>query len=536
MVRPSSTALTMVEKSSSASTMSEASFETAVPVPIATPMAACCRAGASLTPSPVIAGISFRSSWSILMRACLSEGWARQKTMLPLARMESCSSLGFRKNSCPSKALSDPSSSSPLDGRTLISLAIATAVSRASPVMTMTRIPASVHLRMLSATSGRAGSLIPTRPTSVKPLSMDSYREGSDSSGCSRTSLSPSGLKVRRDGGSRSSFVASARHRSGRAAMSVTVASSSLRRDPVIFATLPSRYLTWVHRSSTMLAAPLTSNRFRACCFRFFFPPPLAKSARTDMLFRSRWNSRVADFGCRSRHRSTWRLATALAGRRRPPRSRSSPSSSSSRTVPSFSASTHRAASVGSPFLSKAFVVVVVVVVLAPSSSSHSSLPTIVASLQREATANTSQSDDEEDFVGSVEEESPGIRPIGEYETPSTVYSTAWWLRRVDDDDVRRPSSSTSTSSRRLFRRRRPSLRSRSRTTREDTVISLVVRVPVLSLQITETHPSVSTLGRFRTMTFLRAIRLVPRLRHNVMTAGNPSGIAATPNATATFA
>ena len=54
--RPSSTAATMEAKLSSASTMSAACFETSVPViPIATPMSAILRAGASLTPSPVIA-------------------------------------------------------------------------------------------------------------------------------------------------------------------------------------------------------------------------------------------------------------------------------------------------------------------------------------------------------------------------------------------------------------------------------------------------------------------------------------------------
>lgn len=48
---PSSTALTMVAKLSSARIMSAASLATSVPViPIATPMAACCSAGASFTP------------------------------------------------------------------------------------------------------------------------------------------------------------------------------------------------------------------------------------------------------------------------------------------------------------------------------------------------------------------------------------------------------------------------------------------------------------------------------------------------------
>ena len=53
---PSSTAFTIVVKLSSASTMSLASFATSVPViPIAIPKSAFFSAGASFTPSPVIA-------------------------------------------------------------------------------------------------------------------------------------------------------------------------------------------------------------------------------------------------------------------------------------------------------------------------------------------------------------------------------------------------------------------------------------------------------------------------------------------------
>src|SRR6266516_2776947 len=54
--RPSSTALTMVEKLSSVRIITAASLVTSVPViPIAMPMSAFFSAGASLTPSPVIA-------------------------------------------------------------------------------------------------------------------------------------------------------------------------------------------------------------------------------------------------------------------------------------------------------------------------------------------------------------------------------------------------------------------------------------------------------------------------------------------------
>ncbi|MNP64624.1 hypothetical protein D3C76_1601360 [compost metagenome] len=55
---PFDIAFTIVEKLSSASTIEAASFATSVPViPIAIPISACFKAGASFTPSPVIATI-----------------------------------------------------------------------------------------------------------------------------------------------------------------------------------------------------------------------------------------------------------------------------------------------------------------------------------------------------------------------------------------------------------------------------------------------------------------------------------------------
>ncbi len=46
-------------------------------------------------------------------------------------------------------------------------------------------------------------------------------------------------------------------------------------------------------------------------------------------------------------------------------------------------------------------------------------------------------------------------------------------------------------------------------------------------------QPSVSTLGSLRTMAFFFAMVRVPSARHVVMTAGRPSGMAATASATA---
>ena len=62
-----------------------------------------------------------------------------------------------------------------------------------------------------------------------------------------------------------------------------------------------------------------------------------------------------------------------------------------------------------------------------------------------------------------------------------------------------------------------------------------MVKVPVLSEQITDVQPKVSTDGRLRTIEFFFAIRRVPSAKQVVITAGRPSGIAATAKATAIF-
>ncbi|HEX8108961.1 MAG TPA: hypothetical protein VF516_14615, partial [Kofleriaceae bacterium] len=80
MPRPSRIAATMVAKLSSASTMSDTSRVTSVPVlPIAIPTWASRSAGASLTPSPVIATIAPRAFQSRTLRS-LSSGVARAWT------------------------------------------------------------------------------------------------------------------------------------------------------------------------------------------------------------------------------------------------------------------------------------------------------------------------------------------------------------------------------------------------------------------------------------------------------------------------
>lgn len=54
-----------------------------------------------------------------------------------------------------------------------------------------------------------------------------------------------------------------------------------------------------------------------------------------------------------------------------------------------------------------------------------------------------------------------------------------------------------------------------------------------MSEQITEVQPKVSTEGRLLTIAFFLAILRVPRAKQVVITAGRPSGIAATARATA---
>ena len=53
----------------------------------------------------------------------------------------------------------------------------------------------------------------------------------------------------------------------------------------------------------------------------------------------------------------------------------------------------------------------------------------------------------------------------------------------------------------------------------------LVVSVPVLSEQITEVHPKVSTDGNDRTIAFFLAMRRVPRAKQVVITAGKPESV-----------
>mmetsp|Transcript_24957 Transcript_24957/g.78137 ORF Transcript_24957/g.78137 Transcript_24957/m.78137 type:complete len:285 (-) Transcript_24957:1105-1959(-) len=283
MQRPSSTALTMVAKLSSASTMSAASLATSVPVmPMATPMADCCSAGASFTPSPVMAATSPRSL-SIFTRRCLSRGSVRQKTMLPSLSVAFWSSSESSKKSPPTKALPVISSNWP---KMPMSRLMATAVSFESPVIMMTRMPAFLQLAMASATSGRAGSLMPMRPVKTRSDSTLANFVGSLSmSGTSASDSDPSHLPSLPM--FTPSFTAVARQRSGRRAISWNFSVMLALISGVMSIVRPPGRRTYLQRSSSISGAPLTKSRFG---------PPSVGLTSTLMLLRSRLNSSVASF------------------------------------------------------------------------------------------------------------------------------------------------------------------------------------------------------------------------------------------------
>ena len=163
MLRPSRTACTMVAKLSSAKIIFAASLLTSVPLtPMAMPMSAAFSAGASFTPSPVMA-TTLPSACSTLMMRSLWAGATRAKTDVwrtAFAKPASSSA----SNSVPVSALA-PGSTIPK------SSAMRAAVRGWSPVIMMTRIPARRASAMASAAWSRGGSIMPTTPARISACS-----------------------------------------------------------------------------------------------------------------------------------------------------------------------------------------------------------------------------------------------------------------------------------------------------------------------------------------------------------------------------
>mmetsp|Transcript_3527 Transcript_3527/g.6389 ORF Transcript_3527/g.6389 Transcript_3527/m.6389 type:complete len:254 (-) Transcript_3527:534-1295(-) len=158
--RPCFTAYTMVAKLSSAKIISEASRATSVPsLPMATPMLAALRAGASFTPSPVILVI-WPSAWRAFTIRILFWGEARANTLRVNTHARISASL-MESSSGPVTASLNFSSTIPSMSP------MAVAVSLWSPVIMATRTPAPWASLIACTHSGRGGSIMAQRPTMV---------------------------------------------------------------------------------------------------------------------------------------------------------------------------------------------------------------------------------------------------------------------------------------------------------------------------------------------------------------------------------
>ena len=166
MPLPSLTASTMVAKLSSVKVISAALLATSVPViPIAQPISAAFKAGASFTPSPVMDTTLPFFCHAFTMRILFS-GETRAYTAICSTCSSSSSSL-ILSSSAPVIALS-PSCNMPSWA------AMADAVTTWSPVIITGFIPACLHTATASLTSSLGGSIMPTSPRKVKPLSTPS--------------------------------------------------------------------------------------------------------------------------------------------------------------------------------------------------------------------------------------------------------------------------------------------------------------------------------------------------------------------------
>ncbi len=132
-------------------------------MPMATPMSARFNAGASLTPSPVMATNCPLSCRALTIFSFCS-GATRAYTLMCSTFCSNSSSVSAA-SSLPVMASSRPSSVMPS------LLAIARAVPGWSPVIITGRMPAAMHTATASFASSRGGSIMPIRPSRVSPFS-----------------------------------------------------------------------------------------------------------------------------------------------------------------------------------------------------------------------------------------------------------------------------------------------------------------------------------------------------------------------------
>mmetsp|Transcript_27883 Transcript_27883/g.61175 ORF Transcript_27883/g.61175 Transcript_27883/m.61175 type:complete len:325 (+) Transcript_27883:1066-2040(+) len=269
MARPSATASTTVAKLSSASTISAALRATAVPEPMATPISARMRAGASFTPSPVIA-----TTWPWLRSSSTSLSLCRGSTRLSTSMVSEARTWSSgRRHSNSAPVYATPPSKQPRSTWSTSSMcrvsgmppdcapasplaapppgasrpscrATASAVALLSPVTMTTLMPAALQVSRAARHSGRGGSCNPTMPSSVRPLASSSGRNS-----------------VWLDGSRRA---ASARHRSACLPPSSAIAASTAAAMAGVIGTGPSPGvgdMAVLHRDSTDSGAPLHSRR-----------------------------------------------------------------------------------------------------------------------------------------------------------------------------------------------------------------------------------------------------------------------------------
>ncbi len=195
--RPSSTAASMLAKLSSVSTMSAASLATSVPVmPMATPMSARRSAGASLTPSPVMATTSPRAcrAWT---RRSFCSGVTRANTVLRWAASLSAASSSASSSRPLSTSGSAPAATRPSRP---ICAAMAAAVTAWSPVIILTRMPALWQAATARTASSRGGSIMPCRPRKLRRCATSGWSKwllaGGDSSRAKASTRKPARAMV----------------------------------------------------------------------------------------------------------------------------------------------------------------------------------------------------------------------------------------------------------------------------------------------------------------------------------------------------